>query len=172
MAMGDMFKEQIVKRQPTAKDALKRVGIVLATVILSMIALTLPVPMIGPFIAAGAIFGAFYIMSFLKVEYEYTFTAGELDIDAIYNRSRRKRLFSARVNDFEIMAHVEDKAHSGAFNGAQLHKDYSSGVIGKETYAFMVNYQNKRTKIIIEPNEVMLKALASVLTRRRLHVKI
>jgi len=172
MAIGDMFKEQIVKRQGTAADRFKRVGIVLATIIVVFIALSLPIQMIGPFLAAGAVFGAWYIMSFFKVEYEYSFTSGELDIDAIYNRSRRKRVFSARVNDFEIMAHVEDNMHVGSFNNPQVQKDYSSGVVGKDTYAFMINYENKRTKIIIEPNEVMLKAMASVLTRRRLHVKV
>jgi len=172
MAMGDMFKEQIVKRQATSTDVIKRIGIILATIIVAFVALSLPIQMIGPFIAAGAVFGAWYIMSFFKVEYEYSFTAGELDIDAIYNRSRRKRVFSARVNDFEIMAHVEDNMHTGALSNAQVQKDYSSGVVGKDTYAFIINYENKRTKIIIEPNEVMLKALASVLTRRRLHVKL
>jgi len=172
MAMGDVFKEQIVKRQPTSTDTFKRVGLILLTIVVALIALSLPVPMIGPFIAAGAVFGAWYFLSFLRVEYEYTFTAGELDIDAIYNRSRRKRVFSGRVSDFEIMAHVEDKMHTSALQNAQVQKDYSSGVVGAETYAFMINYENKRTKIIIEPNEVMLKALASVLTRRKLHVKL
>jgi len=171
MAMGDIFKEQIVKRASTTRDVFIKVGLILATVIVCMIALP-TLATFGPFVALGAIFGAWFAMSYLKVEYEYSFTAGELDIDAIYNRSRRKRLFSARVNDFEIMAHVDDKMHNSAFQGAQVQRDFSSGVTNKDTYAFLLNYQNKRTKIIIEPNEVMLKAMASVLTRRRLHVKL
>ena len=172
MPMGDVFKEQIVKRQATTADRFKRVGIVVATIIVVYIVLMLPLGMLSPFLAAGVVFVAWHFMSLFRVEYEYSFTSGELDIDAIYNRSRRKRLFSAKVNDFEIMAHIEDKMHTGSFNNPQIQKDYSSGVVGKDTYAFMINYENKRTKIIIEPNEVMLKALASVLTRRRLHVKL
>ena len=169
--MESVFKEQIVKRHPKKTDMLIRIGLVLAVIIISIIGIG-AAGMFGPAIAMAAAFGAWYVMSLLKVEYEYAFTDGELDIDVIYNRSRRKRLFSARVNDFEIMAHVEDNLHAGSFHGAQETKDYSSGVVGPNTYAFLINYRSKRTKVIIEPNEVMLKALAKVLTRRRLHVRI
>ncbi|MCL2360302.1 MAG: DUF6106 family protein [Defluviitaleaceae bacterium] len=171
MVRGDVFKEQIVKRQSTPLTTLKKVGLVIAALFIGMIGMAIG-QAFGPFILAAVVFAAWFGMSFLNVEYEYTFTAGELDIDAIYNRSRRKRIFSARVNDFEIMAHVEDNRHTGAFHGAQVTKNYSSGVVGSNTYAFMLNHQNKRTKIIIEPNDIMLKALASVLTRRRLHIKL
>ena len=169
--MNGIFKEQIVKRKPSAKDSFIRVGLILAVFLVTLIAFGL-IPGFAPFIVLVAGFGAWFGMSFLKVEYEYAFTDGELDIDAIYNRSRRKRVFSARVNDFDIMAHVEDKVRMGEFQSAQETRDYSSGVVSDDTYAFLVNYKGKRTKIIIEPNEVMLKAIATVLTRRRLHIKM
>ncbi|MCL2526852.1 MAG: DUF6106 family protein [Defluviitaleaceae bacterium] len=168
--MGDVYKEQIVKRQQTSRDSLKRAGLIMAVIFISFIAFSM-IPQFAPFVVTGAVFGAWYLLSFLKVEYEYTFTSGELDIDAIYNRSRRKRVFSARVSDFEIMAHVDDKMHHGSFEGAQTFRDYSSGVTSDNSYAFLINHENKRTKVVIEPNEIMLVALAGVLTRRKLHVK-
>ena len=168
--MGDIFKEQIVKRKSTSRDVLKRVGLVIAVIVVVFVAFAL-IPPVAPFLIVAAAIGAWYLMSFLKVEYEYAFTDGEFDIDAIYNRSRRKRVFSARVNDFETMAHVDDKMRVSDFQNAVQVLDYSSGVVGDDTYAFMINYKGKRTKIIIEPNAVMLKALATVLTRRRLHLK-
>ena len=169
--MGSVFKEQIVKRQSNIKDNLLRAGIIIAAVLISFIALTM-LEGFGMFVAAAAVFGAWFLMSFLRLEYEYAFTDGELDIDVIYNRSRRKRVFSARVNDFEIMAHVDDKMHMGSFHSAQEVRNYSSGVTTDNTYAFLTNHNGKRIKVIIEPNEVMLKAIATVLTRRRLHVKM
>jgi len=168
--MNAVFKEQIVKRQPSSMDAVKRAGLVVAVLAISVLAFSF-IPPFAPVLILAAGFGAWYFMSFLKVEYEYAFTDGELDIDIIYNRSRRKRLFSAKVNEFDIMAHVDDKMRAGEFSGAAETLDYSSGVVGNDTYAFLINYKGKRTKIIIEPNAVMLKALATVLTRRRLHVK-
>jgi len=169
--MNSVFKEQIVKRQSTIKDMFLRIGLVIAALLISMIALIV-LEGFGTFIAMGAIFGAWFLMSYLKVEYEYAFTDGELDIDVIYNRSRRKRLFTARVNDFEIMAHVQDNTHMGSFHNAQETRDFTSGVTNDNTYAFLLNHNGKRLKVIIEPNDVMLKAIATVLTRRRLHVKM
>ena len=169
--MVGVFKEQIVKRKPNRKDSLKRTGLILGVIVITLISFG-TIPGFAPFIMMAAGFGAWFLMSFLNVEYEYAFTEGELDIDAIYNRSRRKRVFSARVNEIEIMAHVSDDMRKGDFNGAMETRDYSSGEVTDNTYAFMINYRGKRLKVIIEPNEVMLKAMASVLTRRRLHVKV
>ena len=169
--MSSIFKEQIVKRRPTFKDKLMSVGLIGGALFIGFLGL-FNAGFLGPIIFAAVAFGAWFLMSFLKREYEYAFTDGELDIDVIYNRSRRKRLFTARVNDIEIMAHVEDQTHMGAFQGAQDIRDYSSGVVGNDTYAFLLNHNGKRTKVIIEPNAVMLKAMATVLTRRRLHVKL
>jgi len=171
MPMSDVFKEQIVKREQTIMDTIKRVGVIIATMLISMIGLMFG-QFFGPIIAAAAVFGAWFILGRLRQEFEYTFTAGELDIDVIYNRSRRKRVFSARVSDIEVMIHVDDRVNDAPFQNANVIRDYSSGVNGPDTYAFMINYENKRTKVIIEPNEVMLKAMAGVLTRRKLHVRV
>ena len=124
------------------------------------------------FVTVIAGFGAYWVMGFLNVEYEYIFTNGELDIDVIYNRTRRKRMYSGGVSNFEVMAHVDDKNHSGDFNSAQETKNYSSGVTTDDTYAFLTTYKGKRVKIIFEPNEMMLKAISTVLTPRKLFKKV
>jgi len=168
--MGDVFKEQIVKRKPNSKDSLKRAGIIAAVVLVFFVSMAI----VGQFalpITLVAGFGAAYLMSFLRVEYEYIFTNGEIDIDIIYNRSRRKRVFSSHVNKFEVMAHVEDTVHVGEFHRAQETKDYSSGEITPNSYMFLVSYNSKYLKVIFEPNEVLLKAISSAIPRSRLHLK-
>ena len=169
--MGDIYKEQIIKRKPTTKTTLYRAGLILA-VALVFIAGTAFLGGWGTTLALIAGFGAYFAMGFLYVEYEYTFTSGELDIDIIYNKSRRKRLFSGQVKDFEIMAHAEDKIHAGDFSNTQETLDCSSGEVSDDTYAFLTNYNGKRLKIIIEPNEMMFKAIASSLTPRKLFKKV
>jgi hypothetical protein len=170
--MGSVFKEQIVKRKPTFKDSIIRVLLVVAVTLIFFITLVTPLGGFAFIITVAAGFGAYLLMSFLNVEYEYAFTDGELDIDVIYNRSRRKRVFTGMVKEFEIMAHVEDKNRMGDFNNAQETRDYSSGVVTENTYAFLTMNKGKRTKVIIEPNEVMLKAFSTVLTPRKLIKKV
>ena len=105
------------------------------------------------------------------MEYEYIFTNGDLDIDVIYNRSRRKRIFTTNMKDIELMAHIEDNNKAGEFHGAQETKNFSSGVNGPDTYVFLTTHNNKRVKIIFEPNEMMLKAISQVVTRRKLFLR-
>ncbi|MCL2240556.1 MAG: DUF6106 family protein [Defluviitaleaceae bacterium] len=168
--MGDVFKEQIIKRKPTAKDAIFRFLLITAAALIFILALFF-VQGFGPIIGFAAGFGAWFAMSYLNVEYEYIFTNGDLDIDIIYNRARRKRLFSGHVNNFEVMCHVEDKVHIGELSGAQETRDFSSGEVNENTYAFLTTHNSKRIKVIIEPNEKMLKAIGTILTRRKLHIK-
>jgi hypothetical protein len=168
--MGDVFKEQIVQRKPTLRDKALRIGLIILTALIFFIAMVM-LQTIGMMIGFAACFGAWFAMSFLSVEYEYVFTNGDLDIDIIYNRARRKRLFSGHVNNFEIMCHIDDKIHIGEFSGAQETRDYTSGVVGDYTYAFLTTHNSKRVKFIIEPNEKMLKAISTVLTRRKLFIK-
>jgi hypothetical protein len=169
--MGDVFKEQIVKRKPTAMTTVYKAGLVAAVILVFFVG-NLYLGGWGLTLALVAGFGAYMLMNRLNIEYEYIFTNGELDIDAIYNKSRRKRLYNGNVKDFEVMAHVEDKNHTGDFNSAQETLNYSSGVITNDTYAFLTAYKGKRVKIIFEPNEMMVKAIATVLTPRKLHRKV
>ena len=168
--MGDVFNEQIVRRQGNYTDTIKRVGIAVLILVIFFTSFAF-LQAFAVFIGAAAVFGGMYLMSFLNVEYEYVYTNGELDIDIIYNRSRRKRLFSTVVKDFEIMAHVNDKTHEGAFGRAQETINCHSGEIGPNTYAFLATIKGKRSKVIFEPNDKMLKAIGTSLSRNKLHLR-
>ncbi|MCL2708737.1 MAG: DUF6106 family protein [Defluviitaleaceae bacterium] len=164
--MNDVFKEQIVRRKPTGKDKLKKAGLIVAVAAVFLITISY-IGQFALFVTAAAGFGAFLLIGMLNVEFEYVFTNGELDIDAIFNRTRRKRMFSGYVKDFEIMAHIDDRNHTHDYDSAQEVKNYSSGETKENTYAFLANYKGKRQKIIIEPNEMMVKAFSTALTPRK-----
>jgi len=168
----DVFKEQIVKRKPTMLDSIKRAGLIFVVVAVAFTTFAVPgLNVFAPIIIIAVGFGAFYLNAFLNVEYEYVFTSGDLDIDAIYDKRRRKRLFSARVNDIDIMAPIEDTVQSGSFNNASETNDYSSGVAGPDTYAFMINLKGKRVKIIFEPNDKMMDTIKGSMSRNKLQLR-
>ena len=168
--MGDVFNEQIVKRNNTFQDTLKRAGIFSVVLVITVLSFTF-VTNVAIFIVAALLFGAVYLMSYLNKEFEYVFTNGELDIDVIYNRSRRKRLFSVSVKDIEVMAHIEDKSHEHAFTTAQQEFLCHSGENGPNTYAFLAVVKGKKSKVVFEPNEKMLRAISTTLNRRKLHLR-
>ncbi|MCL2699861.1 MAG: DUF6106 family protein [Defluviitaleaceae bacterium] len=167
--MGDVFKEQLVKKLPGKFDMMKKAGLIVGALIVSLALLTMPVlGIFAPIIVFVIVFGVYYLLSFFKIEYEYSFTNGSLDIDVIYNKSRRKRLFTGDVKDFEIMARTSNNEKSAEFKSAETVIDYSSGADDTRTYAFLTRYKGKRVKIIIEPNDMMLQAFGTALTPRKL----
>lgn len=168
--MDDVFKEQMVKKIPSKNDTLKKIGIVVLTLILSLISFMFA-QAFAPVLVLAFCYASYYLISLQSIEYEYILTNNELDIDVIYNKSKRKRVFSGDIKEVDIMAHVEDKTHKGDFNCADIKKDYSSGVINKNTYSMLYNYNNKRTEFIIEPNEIMINSFARYISPRKLFVQ-
>lgn len=169
--MGDIFKEQLVKRETSLKDVSIKVGsVILALFVCLLVFIATSSSMIPsslmPFITIAIAFAEYYFISMKNIEYEYIFTNGELDIDCIYNKNKRKRVFSAEAKSFEIFAHVEDKSHESVFDTATEKKDYSSGKIKDNTYVFVCNYKGKKMKITFEPNESLLKAITPYLGQK------
>lgn len=54
----------------------------------------------------------YYLISLRKIEYEYAFTNGELDIDKIIAQRKRKRVFSASCRDFEAFGKLDSEKYT------------------------------------------------------------
>jgi len=167
--MNDVFKEQLIKRKPNTADTMKKVGIIFAALIILAVpffvtALQQYIGMFYIFLLILVGFGVYMLFSFFNIEYEYAYTNGELDIDIIYSKSRRKRVFSGTVKDFEIMVCALNKEQR---MNAQETRDYSSGTMSPNVFAFLTSYKGKRLKILIEPNEKMLAAITATLSPRK-----
>ena len=89
--MDDFYTEQLIKKQADSKDTLKKVGLIALTVVSVLLVFVIPVGIILPVVMI-----VIDVLMFrnLNVEYEYVFVNGDLDIDKIMNKSRRKRMFS------------------------------------------------------------------------------
>jgi len=162
----DIFKEQIIKRAPTMRDTAVKVGLAVG-VLLVFIASTMFAGKFAFLLVVGAGFGAYWCLGRQNIEYEYTVTGDTLDIDIIYNRAKRRQVFSGVVTDFELMANVLDQSHTHDFDSAQETRDYSAGTGTGQRYAFLAQYKNRRVKVIIEPDDSLLEAFSSLLTPRK-----
>ena len=87
--MDDFYTEQLIKKQTDTKDTLKKGGLIAVTVLSVFLAFITPVGIILPIIL---IIVDVLVIQSLNVEYEYVFVNGDLDIDKIMNKSRRKRI--------------------------------------------------------------------------------
>ena len=166
----DIFVEYIVKRKKGKKEYVKIAAIVVAAIVLAMLTpMLMLVPVVGSLsvlCTAAVIFGAYYLITSLNVEYEYILTNGELDVDTIINRRNRKRLITVQAKNFEILAPVGTDEYKNEENGRFTRViDASSANIENKAYFAVFNKDGQRIKLVFEPTEKMLDVFETKVPR-------
>lgn len=169
MGYNDVFKEQLVKKKGNSKDLLAKSGIVLAGVILIFVFGFIPI--IGelglyPILFALVIWIEFLILRRFNIEFEYVFTNGELDIDKIYNRSKRKHAISVDVKNINIMVNMKLPNAKNELGEYTKTLDFSSGEVNENTYAAIFDDNGVKTKLVFEPNETLFDAIRTYIPRK------
>ncbi len=162
--MSDIFIEQIVKRNKSQSDQIQSIAS-FAVVIIIAVGSTNFMPSLFPIILMVGGFGAYVFSSRKNIEYEYSFTNTELDIDAIYNRSKRKRLFSTDLKDSPVIFKTSNTNYSLKYETLKC-IDYSTNTSSDNTYTIIANINNVAHRIIIEPNERLITAFEEKLGSR------
>lgn len=96
--MTDIYFEQLVTVKRTAKDYILYMLVCFTAAAVSIAALYFALLYriaLLTLAAAGAMYGAYYLMRKFGTEYEYIFTNGDLDFDKITGRQTRKHLITA-----------------------------------------------------------------------------
>jgi len=113
--MSDVFVEYLVVKKSTGKDILMKIGLYFAAVLIAFLSIVFLMPIgaggISLLLACGAIYGAYYLGSSLNKEFEYIVTNGEMDVDCIMARRKRKRLITVKVKDFEAIGPYKPEQH-------------------------------------------------------------
>ncbi|MBE6852098.1 MAG: hypothetical protein E7505_01290 [Ruminococcus sp.] len=101
----DSHAEQIVKKSDGGSDNLKRMlclaGGVAAGVLLIAAGMFLRLAIVGSLLGVAALYGGILLSSNFDVEYEYIIVNGELDIDKILGKKKRKSMLTVKASDFE-----------------------------------------------------------------------
>lgn len=172
--MENVFLEQLVKRGYTKKDNKTRLIILIITALFIFLWMHNPLDFLPAtiFLVVLTVVIAVFVMNFLlNKEYEYSFAEGELDIDVIYNKSRRRRVFTGSIQEFEIVAPYKDREHLDFYKNFPL-RDFSSGLVADNTYIFVTAYKGKKARFVIEPNERLLEAIRISIAPQKFFAKI
>lgn len=152
--MNDALYEQLISRRPKAYDLPVRILVILVIVAVAILGM----PFVGflSFVIAVvlAVIAYYFIFPKLSVEYEYIILNHDLQIDAIYNKAKRKRLQSLDIQGAEIIA----PKGSPRLNSYRPDKtyDYTSGDPNGKAYAIMMPMDQKNVCICIEPDAQMI----------------
>ena len=167
----DVFIEQIIKRRITAKDKCLMFLIVLAAAVLSFVAILLLSlsPMLSTFsifVVAGLFYGAWRILTNYYVEFEYAITNGDITVDKIIYRRKRKRVVSVDAKEVEAMGKYNEAEHE--------HREYNKRLMAAKDptdaenswYITFHNQEFGNTLLVFTPDERTLGAIKPFLKRQ------
>lgn len=168
------FCEKLVGRVWRAADYIRAGLIVVATLIIasaSVLAAGLlsqyGLSMLVPIIVVGSFVGAWYLLGSLRIEYEYSYFNGELDLDVITAKSRRRRVATVNVRDFTEFGSYAQLGKSKQ----QLKNDYDkrwfmcSSPESPDCFYAVFNHEHQKVLLVFEPGEEILAEIRSAAPR-------
>lgn len=161
MEMSDFYTEQLIKKQTDMKDVVIKAVLVAVAIVSVLTVFIMPMGLIVPIIVIALVW---FLITRLNVEYEYLYVNGDLDIDKIMNKSKRKRVFSANVDVMELLAPI-NSPRLDQFQNAKV-INLSSGSADARLYALIVSHDGHQAKLIFEPNDTIIEGLFMLAPRK------
>lgn len=164
----DTFVEYMVKKKKGTKEILKIflsvTGAILLSIIIGfLVTITNKIFFIAWFAVVVAVwYGVYVIISRQNIEYEYSFTNGELDVDSIYSKRRRVHLLTLRVREFDICAPAFDERFRDAYiNAGDIKKLYqtASSIESDRLYFADFLLNGDKVRLLFEPSDKMIEAI-------------
>lgn len=165
--MYDVFTEQIVKRKTDINSIAKKFGIISAAIALSLGAYILGIFVemmmsIFPIIFAFSIYFGYIFLRHMNVEYEYSFTNGDLDVDKIAGRRKRSRVATIAVRQAALIAPLDER-HMAEYRSQAIRKTIDASASPKDEGRWFIRYEDTsgvNTILVFSPNERVLDAIA------------
>ncbi|MGI6188396.1 MAG: hypothetical protein GX041_08125 [Clostridiales bacterium] len=115
-------------------------------------------PIIVMLISGGLAYGAYVLKNNQRIEYDYTFTNGILDIAKIINNSKRKKLLSLDVKEFEVVAPISDEGFKRMLNHKGIQKRHNYFLNrGGGLYYGVFTHDGVKSMLVFEPSQKMLE---------------
>ena len=160
--MNETYVEWLVKRKTPAYMTLLKILTIMLTVCFVLLGFfLLPAMIIAVLLGVAAYF--IYLNS--DVEYEYLYVDKELTVEKVMAKSRRKRVATYDLGKIEILAPIKSWHLDNYKNRTDKTVDYSSGEEKQPDRRFAFFYDGKQ-RVLIEPNEEMIKAMQTVAPRK------
>ena len=154
--MSDFYTEQLVKKQTTMKDVFIKALLVALAIVSVFVVLMFPVAIIVPVIVIAVVV---VLIRRLDVEYEYLYVNGDLDIDKIMHKAKRKRVFSMNINSMEGADELSQYRNARVL-------DFSSGMADAKRYVLVTAENGQVTKLVFEPNETIIEGMFLMAPRK------
>ncbi len=161
----DVFVEQLVRRERPGGEALFKLGVLILGVLLVGVAFLLAKSFF-PVCFAVVIILEFFAFVYTVKEFEYSFINGDVDVDVIQGKRKRKTVFSCSCKEIAVMAPCEGHESTLAAEYTRT-LDAAAGKKAADRWFLATERQDgTRELLIFNPNERMLEAFKGYLGRK------
>ena len=162
----DIFAEQLVKKEADGKTIALKILIGILTALVAAVSvflmlMGLPIVLLA---GIGAVYGGYYLITGLDCEYEYIVTNGDIDVDKIIAKRKRKRLITAKASLFERFGKLEDAPEVSS--SATIVK--VDGLCTEDTELYYADFTHQtigETRLIFSPTEKLVEGIVPFLPR-------
>lgn len=159
----DVFVEQIVKKKFGPSDYAIAVLAVIAG--LAVAAVSFFVPVVGILILVLAAVGVYYLITSRNLEFEYSITNGDITVDKIINRRKRKRVINTDAQYIEDIGQYDPNRLNGKQGYTKI--VVSQYADGHGSWYFCARDPKKGNIIVVfDPDEKVLGAIKPFLPRQ------
>ncbi|MBQ2931818.1 MAG: hypothetical protein IJE62_03105 [Clostridia bacterium] len=170
--MNDIFVEEIVKKQNTAVDKLAMFGLVLLSVVLSVILFFVSalIPqfssiMIGLIVIA--VYFTYILSGDFNLEYEYALVNSEIDVDKIAAKKRRKKLTSVNLRRLDFFGKSTGADFEKCLKDVSIKKVFACRQKKSEDNYFLVYSEDATRKMLIfSPSDEIISVIEKLNPKR------
>lgn len=154
----EVFIEYMVKKKKTPADYLKVVLFLFAGILAIFILMNFMfIQFIGTFAllaAVGVVYLLCRLVTSINLEYEYTLTNFDIDVDKITNARRRKRLTSINLRAAEAFGNKKSPEFGRYYNLPNIKRIFACRSFSDENTCFIVYKDGEQSTILLfDPNE-------------------
>lgn len=168
--MENVYFDEIHKQSTTPKTILVNIGLIFLAFLVSFICLLFAnyLGSLTLLLMVGAFAGAIYLIKISSKEYEYIYTDGEIDIDMISGRTRRKRMVTIKPENMQkLEKYTPDSYKRLKTPDVIKNLDFSTGN-PHDTYIILTNLNSTKTLILFSPSQRLLDSWEPILRKRRI----
>lgn len=163
--MSDVYSEIMVKRITPTSDKVKKGALIGGTAVCVAAGIMFFPPLLIAAVVLGVV--TYLMLPRFDLEFEYLYVNGEIDIDKIMGKQKRKRCASYDVETMEILAPSNSHALDSYKNNRDIRvKDYTSLDPQVPSYSLVFNQDNKRELVKLELNEKVISDIRRIAPRK------
>ena len=162
--MNDTYAEWLVKRKTPFYAYIINAVMAVITAVCVFLALTTNVVAVILMFVVGIATYILYRNS--RVEFEYLFVDGQLSIDKILGKAKRKKAWEGAMDDIQIIAPSDSFVLNDYRSGQSKVLDFSSHMPGARTYTAIVQKPSGQERVVFEPNDKMIQCFRQKAPRK------